>query len=124
MGARAASSASTKPFAGLYFDRYGSLSPAESFQYVTAAMSLWINTQKAHRKWKEGSLGDDRWRLWDGLSKLIFAGPASGLLWAERKHLFSDTFQAYVNKIRTDTPHHPILAERTHLESPSAKTPQ
>ncbi len=102
---------------------YGSLSPAERYQYLTAAMALWINTQEAHRKWTEGSLGDDRWRLWDGLSKLIFAGPASGLLWAERKHLFSDSFQAYVNKIRTDAPH-PILAERTQLESPSATTPR
>lgn len=98
---------------------FGSLSPVERYQYVTAGMALWINTQEAHRKWTEGSLGDDRWRLWDGVSKLIFAGPASAQLWAERKHLFSDAFQAYVSKIQTDAPH-PVLAERTQTESPSA----
>lgn len=73
---------------------YDSLSPAEVFFAGTIAMQLLLNMQEAHAKWLDGSLIENRWRVWDEYASFSVS-PAILKTWEQRRAMFSDVFQKF-----------------------------
>lgn len=71
------------------------LSARERWNFSANMMTFLLSAQEAHTKWTEGTLTDDRWRVWDGIASFFFSAPGAVALWKVRGNVFSDPFQAY-----------------------------
>lgn len=71
------------------------LTAEERWNFSANMMTFLLSAQEAHTKWTEGTLTDDRWRVWDGIASFFFSAPGAVALWNVRGYVFSDPFQAY-----------------------------
>lgn len=73
---------------------FGSLSTEEHFLLGTKITPLMLDMQEAHTKHLEGSLVESRWRAWDQYATFSVSPAVLGY-WAQRRLMFSDSFQAF-----------------------------
>lgn len=74
---------------------FESFSASERYSYICNVMAILLAIQDAHRKWREGSLPDGLWRVWDSMALQFFNAPGCLAVWNGRKHWFDDAFQKF-----------------------------
>ena len=85
---------------------YGALSPTEKSQFIALFMASNLNTQDAFYKWRDGSLDPEVWRSWEMVSMNLYSTPGGKAFWDERRYLFAQSYQDFVqNDLMTRAPH-------------------
>jgi hypothetical protein len=75
------------------FDTY---SPEEKYLIYAYMMPMLVNMQEVHSKWLDGSFPQDRWHFWDSFATNAVS-PILIRVWQERRLMFSDSFQEYLD---------------------------
>ena len=78
------------------FIRFDEMEDAERWVFICHALCFFSSLQDAYEKWREGSLSDDLWVGWRGMSLNFFATPGGKSFWVQRRHMFGEPFQAFV----------------------------
>ena len=76
-------------------ENHSSLSASERWTFTCKLMPFLLSAQDAHMKWLEGSLSNERWSIWDGVSGYFFKAPGGVAMWNSRSYMFSEAFQTY-----------------------------
>ncbi len=78
------------------FTDFDEMEAAEQWVFICHAMIFLSGLQDAYAKRREGSLSEDLWVGWRGNSLNFFSTPGGKSLWAQRRHMFGEPFQAFV----------------------------
>jgi|GEM_PF-995617 len=84
------------------------LNAEERYLYFAICMPALMNLQEAHAKWLEGSLAEDRWRFWDKFAGILTVPASMQQVWADRRFMFTDDFQAFFDQKMRDRDSIPI----------------
>lgn len=90
---------------------FHALNESDRVRFITLLVNFFKTFEDLHYQYVEGALDREVWAGYEHLGKMYFNTPGMREYWAERRAIFSASFQRWMDAIADQTPQERTMAE-------------